>query len=310
MVKSIHFLFLCTLFWSSQSTYCQIDTLFISFDYGSDKVPLKAEAISFNQYHLIHLHAYSSGPASAEYNLELSRKRALNMQSFIKKQSPETNIQISYFGDIHNPNEDDNPAHRGVKLMATYWPKPVEKTMPKPTSTKSTTIEVKDIVSQKLILGYTKSGNKFSAEGYADTLVDIPLNENFTVYMTPKNIRKFMRMEELLFYPQSAILTPESERTFNLYLEQIKEQKEQCFEIYGHVNAPFQLAINQSQKELQSLSEARAETIKKLMIKNGFHKSKIKTQGFSNTRMIHPYATEESKMKLNRRVEILMIDCP
>lgn len=291
----------------------QTDTLFISYEYNSYQNPASVYKIDWDQYQRVHVHAYSSGPGSSDYNLQLSKKRAEAFVSTIPN-NLRSSVQIQYFGDANNPDDLDNENHRGIKVFATYkkeelklTPKTIEKEE-KPIVSKIQ-ITVKDILTQESISNYTQNGNIFSAETYKDTSVTFPASGNYTVYLTPKHVKRFIRMENLLFYGDQAVLLPESERVLSDYLNSIQDDKDACFEIHGHVNAPSTVVIDKSEKELQKLSDDRAFAIYKRMLQMGFKKDNITFKGYSNTRMINPNARSEAEMRPNRRVEILMIEC-
>lgn len=292
-------------------TQAQTDTLFISYEYNSYKNPASVYKIDWNQYQRVHIHAYSSGPGSSEYNLKLSKKRAEAFVSTIPE-NLRRNVQIQYFGDANNPNEADNANHRGVKVFAIHKELPVaiEEYKEEAPIKSKVKIIVKDIVTQETINNYKQVGNTFSAENYKDTLVQLPNEGVYTVYLTPIYLKRFIRLENLLFHGDQAVLLPESERVLTDYLNSIKDEKDACFEIHGHVNAPTTVLIGKSQRELQKLSDDRAFVIYKRMLQMGFKKENISFKGFSNTRMVYPHARTESEMRLNRRVEILMMECP
>ncbi len=304
--KLIHLIILSILL--PMLAQAQTDTLFISYEYNSYKNPASVYKIDWYQYQQVHIHAYSSGPGSSEYNLNLSKKRAEAFVSTIPE-SLRSSVQIQYFGDANNPNEEDNANHRGIKVFAKQRDLPIALLDNTPTKPKAKVI-VKDIVTQETITNYTQEGNTIRAENYKDTLVQLPNEGVYTVYLIPVYLKRFIRLENLLFYGDQAVLLPESERVLTDYLNSIKDEKDACFEIHGHVNAPTTVVIGKNQKELQNLSDDRAYTIYKRMLQMGFKKENITYKGFSNTRMIHPNARTEAEMRLNRRVEILMMECP
>lgn len=314
-------LFISILFFAlSHGLQAQADTLFFSFAYGSAELPEALKKTDWSPYYNCHIHAYSSGPGSEPFNRQLSKQRADKTGAWLGRQYPNMRLQIQYFGDAHNPDDADNAAHRGVKIIAyrkkeekVNIPIPKEEKVSIPKEEKSIEIKVYDIISRSLISNYSRvkenNGLRIGAEGYKDSLVSIPESGKLDVYLTPQNVQKIVRMENLLFYPNSAELLPESKRALDQYLSELDTDSELCFEIHGHVNAPYQMPVQKTPAQLHKLSKDRAFTVFNQMLKSGFRKDKMKFAGYSNTRMIHPYARTEAEMRLNRRVEIIVSDC-
>lgn len=82
----------------------------------------------------------------------------------------------------------------------------------------------------------------------------------------------------------------------------MKSRPEITIDIQGHVNGPKQKNIPAFQK----LSESRAKAVHGYLLKNGIKKNRIGHRGFGNTKMLFPKPKDESEMKKNRRVEILV----
>lgn len=293
--------------------WSQTDTIFISFEYNSSKVPDTAFKINWDQYAELHIHAYSSGPGSTNYNLQLSKERAENFLKSLDESFLRNHSRYQYFGDENNAEEADNKMHRGLKIFALK--KPQYENVPVPPNEVHlepkihTKVLVKDIVTQEIITAYKQEAKTFSADGYKDTLVSVPNVKEFTVFLTPNYIHKFIRMENLQFYGDSDILLPESERQLEMYIVELLTYEGKCFKVHGHVNAPFNMQVNMSKNDLQDLSNRRALAVQRKMVKAGIGKKQISCEGFSNQRMINPYAKSEQEMRLNRRVEIIVVEC-
>ena len=71
-------------------------------------------------------------------------------------------------------------------------------------------------------------------------------------------------------------------------------------QIDGHTNG--------TDYSTQSLSDRRAETIKRYLIENNISEDRITTAGFSGFMMLYPNPKNEIEAELNRRVEILVLD--
>lgn len=295
----------------------QTDTFRVVFAYNSAEIPAHFPNVEWDAYDHIEVRAYSSGPGSPEYNMQLSKKRARNIQAKIESPAHTLNVQTLCFGDRENPDLPDSEEHRTALIICKKPPVlyaeepqiiPVESLI---------SIEVRDILTQQKISNFksTKGEKKgaeqafhFSAEGYKDTTVFLS-GKNNVAFLTPVQVKQLVRMENLLFYPNSPVLLPESERVLTAYLNQLKDNTEDCFEIHGHVNAPYGMEITQTQPQLQALSESRAHTVYKAMRRNGIPASRMVFKGYSNTRMLYPNARIEAEMRQNRRVEIIVTDC-
>ena len=80
----------------------------------------------------------------------------------------------------------------------------------------------------------------------------------------------------------------------------MKEHNDISFSIDGHTDSDGKTEFN------QKLSEDRAKSIKKGLIKFGIRASRLQTQGFGETRPIASNSTREGK-QLNRRVEFIVL---
>ena len=58
----------------------------------------------------------------------------------------------------------------------------------------------------------------------------------------------------------------------------------------------------------QELSENRAKTIYNYLIEKGIDNNRLSTRGYGCSKMLYPNGTLESELKLNRRVELKVLD--
>lgn len=79
--------------------------------------------------------------------------------------------------------------------------------------------------------------------------------------------------------------------------ERLRKNSSYRIQIEGHTDEKGPEVYN------QKLSERRANSVKKYLVKNGVKGSKIKTQGFGELNPIADNSTEEGRSK-NRRVEV------
>lgn len=316
------FLSLCLALYSAPAK-AQTDTFRVVFDYNSARLPADFPKTDWEQYDDIEIRSYSSGPGSAEYNMQLSQERALKVEARIRSMPHLVrDIHVKWFGEKLNPEDPDTEKDRTTLIICQRMP---QQSMPEPVKEEPVYetepvfgIEVRDILTQQKIKNFSstpgeKKGSEqafsFKAEGYKDTTVFLS-KKNYVAYLTPLQVKKLVRMENLLFYPNSPALLPESEAVLAAYLEELRGNTGDCFEIHGHVNAPYGMQITQTPRDLQLLSENRALTVYKEMRRIGIPAANMLYKGYSNTRMIYPNARAESEMRMNRRVEIIVVQCP
>lgn len=295
----------------------QTDTFRVVFAYNSAVLPAQFPGADWEQYDYIRVNAYSSGPGSAGYNMQLSKKRAGEIKARIESLPHNGIVETFSFGDSGNPEDPDNEIHR-TALIICEKPAMFHHNDPPPAQEKVFSIEVRDILTQQKINDFksTKGAKRgteqafyFTAEGYKDTTVFLS-EKNNVAFLTPLQVKQLVRMENLLFYPNSAELLPESKTVLAAYLQELKNNKTDCFEVHGHVNAPYNVEVTQTPQDLQKLSENRALTVYREMRRIGIPSANIRVTGYSNTRMMYPYGRSEEQMRMNRRVEIVVVDCP
>lgn len=110
-------------------------------------------------------------------------------------------------------------------------------------------------------------------------------------------------LNNILFQANSTSLLSRSKTELASLAYLLKNNPTIKIEIDGHVNAPGEKNTDYNLK----LSEGRAKAIYDYLIKNGIEASRLSYKGFGNTQMIFPNAKTEMEMKVNRRVEILIL---
>jgi outer membrane protein OmpA-like peptidoglycan-associated protein len=128
--------------------------------------------------------------------------------------------------------------------------------------------------------------------------------EKVRLEMVPIVAGKSFILEDLNFYGGSAKLVPDALPVLKALLGTMKENPNLIIEIQGHVNG---VGTNENEEEMQSLSEQRAMTVYNYLVKNGISAQRMKPNGYSDRRMLYPYAGSEYEMQQNRRVEIHVI---
>ena len=112
-----------------------------------------------------------------------------------------------------------------------------------------------------------------------------------------------IKLTNIMFVPGLDRFQTSSFKDLNLLYKLLKENSELKVEIQGHVNGPKM----RNKKEFQLLSRARAKAVLDFLVEKGIEKSRLKSVGYGNTKMIFPKASTEFKMQFNRRVEILIL---
>jgi outer membrane protein OmpA-like peptidoglycan-associated protein len=128
----------------------------------------------------------------------------------------------------------------------------------------------------------------------------------------------YIEMDEVKFFSNSSILTPESERELKELLAMLQENPDYRIRLHGHTNGDQGrdiIALGESQNlfatdpanqriagTAKQLSLLRAETIKTYLVANGIESSRIDTRGEGGKQMIFdPKSTLASG---NDRVEV------
>ncbi len=271
--------------------------------------------------------AGSSG--SVSYNLELSARRAESVrEALIREGCPPEKIFIQFTGESQASQKAEKAEDRVVIINFRITGKPTEISAEK--LKRKIQIEVFDRITRKPInatgnfLGISDSFSipqeglnteaetdrlKITAPGYRDTLLKMGnSDERIKVFLIPSNIEEVIVTEQIYFQPNTALILPESFRTLDYIFKQLENKKDARIEVHGHVNWPVYNPFSaEKERENQKLSEDRAETVKKELIKRGFVKENITAKGFGSSRMVFPEAVSEAQQAQNRRVEILIM---
>ena len=112
-----------------------------------------------------------------------------------------------------------------------------------------------------------------------------------------------INLENLLFYPNKSMFLNESFVELEELFLLLDKQKQLKIDIIGHVNGPN----SKNTDEFQKLSENRSKAVYDYLIKRGISSNRINYMGFGNSQMIFPKPNSEEQMKLNRRVEVVIL---
>ena len=108
-------------------------------------------------------------------------------------------------------------------------------------------------------------------------------------------------LDNILFKRSSYEILQSSQKNLNNILHIFNNEKNISVLIEGHTDNSGDFTEN------LKLSEKRANVIRDYLIKNGINKKRIKTKGYGSLKPRFSNSSEETK-RLNRRVEILIID--
>ena len=101
-------------------------------------------------------------------------------------------------------------------------------------------------------------------------------------------------------------MLPESQPELINLLRFVRSNKNLRLEIGGHVNGP---EVNKGDPNwYYNLAFDRTVTVKNFLVHSGMDRNNYECKSYSNTQMIYPEPKNESEAKLNRRVEIKVIE--
>ena len=124
---------------------------------------------------------------------------------------------------------------------------------------------------------------------------------------TPKNApideQGCWKIDNILFDSSKATIKSQSFGALDQIVDILKQDQTICIEIHGHTDSSGLAKLN------QTLSEKRADAVKKYIFQKGVEYKRIESMGFGDTKPIAPNDTKEGKFK-NRRIEIHPKLCP
>ncbi len=100
-----------------------------------------------------------------------------------------------------------------------------------------------------------------------------------------------------LFEFNSIVINPNSKESLAFVVKRLKKNRKYRIQVEGHTDGKGTEEYN------QKLSERRANSVKRFLIKNGIAANRIKTQGFGELNPIADNETDEGRAE-NRRVEV------
>ncbi len=160
----------------------------------------------------------------------------------------------------------------------------------------------------KIVLPYG-SFFSFSAEakGYYSISDNIDLTKigdfkeiKRDLYLTPIEIGEIIRLNNIFFDFDKAILRPESFPELEKVLKLLNSYPKMIIELNGHTDSYGDDDYN------INLSQNRADAVKNYLVSKGISLERIKTIGFGESKPIATNETEEGR-QLNRRIEFVII---
>ena len=129
-------------------------------------------------------------------------------------------------------------------------------------------------------------------------------------------------MYNVIFHPDAAVMKSESKLEMNTLLTLLQENDGMKVKIHGHTNGThfgkiirvlkegslFSLTPDNKKRvgSAKDLSELRAETIQKYLVKNGVSEDRMEIKGWGGDKMI--YDKDDVQAKKNARVEIEILE--
>ncbi len=119
--------------------------------------------------------------------------------------------------------------------------------------------------------------------------------------VVPQKLAQFIgKLEGIRFMPNQPVLAPQSFAVLNKVAEALAESPAVRVEISGHTDNIGEPAQN------QTLSQQRAETVKKYLESKGISADRLTAVGFGSSRPVADNATEAGRAQ-NRRVELRVL---
>jgi outer membrane protein OmpA-like peptidoglycan-associated protein len=123
-------------------------------------------------------------------------------------------------------------------------------------------------------------------------------------------VGEVLQFPELRFYGGLHHLMPESIPIVNDIAKMLKSHPKLKVEIQGHVCCTYYEGQDGTDQEtgLENLSIARANEIKRQLVKRGISANRMSTRGFGGSKKITEIEDTEEQQILNRRVEIMVVE--
>jgi outer membrane protein OmpA-like peptidoglycan-associated protein len=224
----------------------------------------------------IYLEGYADSTGNVKYNMQLSKKRAEEIVTYIKTKHGYHNIEWTYKGQNHSDQKDLSNQRR---VDIVFYKNPVKQQEQKITEVKVEKEVVKPKITQpvKVIEAHSNDPNK-----------EAKINEILT--------QDIIIFDNVLFEPGSDEFLHNKIPNELYYLAYaLDSMKSMKIEIVGHVCCVDNM----------KLSEKRAKAVYQFLVNQGIDKKRITFIGQSNHKPLVKEITPEDERK-NRRVEIVV----
>jgi len=272
--------FLCTLFSFSQRIKKDRISLYYKTDFYNLSIEQKEEIANFIKYYndtkiyKIVIIGSADFMGSNNYNLNLSKKRALNVSRLIKADN-DFKIQIKFLGEQKNPY-DYKPAqgirhHRKTTIICEYI-------LPKSKSVK---------------------------QNYNSSKKTIYLNKITTIKKDNS-----LRLRNINFHYGKATLTKHSLPELNNLLRVMRKNPNLIISLDGHVccgNSNL-TEYDISKYTRITLSSKRAKKIHDYLLSKGIDSTRLRYKGYEFTQPLYFPERNKRHKYLNRRVEVKIIE--
>lgn len=281
---------------------------------------------------LIEITAHTDNVGSAAHNEILSQKRALAVKTFLVGTGiPDSSIQLMALGEsapaTENTTESGRQANRRASIQITRI-LPATLLDGVITDGESGAGIPSDIMIHGLLWQdsfQTDSAGAFSRMVPKDAILVMDVHapgyffESKRIkthgHTLPKlevrlpKVKKgeSVEIDNLYFLGDQAVLVPGAERELPKIVKFMQLNKAIQIEIAGHINLPNQPPADTSTFHYK-LSVNRAKFLYDYLLDKGISADRMQFKGYGNSQMKYPKATTEKLMRLNRRVEIKVLE--
>lgn len=129
----------------------------------------------------------------------------------------------------------------------------------------------------------------------------------FKIELDSLFIGKKITLDNLYFVGGTPQILRKSLPVLKQLAQVLKDNPDLQIDIQGHVNGPLNSSERKTAKYNQDLSEARCKEVIEYLVKKGIRRERMTFHGYGNSKMLFPYAQNETEMEKNRRVEIEIV---
>ena len=267
-----------------------------------------------------------------EYNLSLSKKRCLTIQSILVDEMKVKNGVASYFHgeELLLSEEETDESHKRNRRVEVI----IKKNKPqKQLSFKVYDLNTNEIISSQIVINSSPSSfeiesseiittnelpnDKLSitalAKGYYPSIKKMNIKSLKDNLILEFGLRKMVMnskfpIPDLFFYGGISKLKDSSYPSLESVARLLNINSEVCIELSGHINMPNRPKIKRKSSSF-NLSIARAQVVYNYLVEEKIDSSRILVKGYGNHRMIYPFAASSKEESRNRRVEIEIVKC-